>query len=301
MGAGETKMRIRSVFVASDLSDASEEAIKIGHRWAERNVARLTVGFVVPKLVTTNPFFPQAAQTDTINLIEAERRSTEELADTVARVTGRAPEDFRIVVTSGTPVSGILQLVREAGADLIVVGPDAADNASVAERIARVAPCAVLIARKSPSVSGDRIGPVVAGTDLSDPSFGAVRAAFDVAPNEPRKITIVHAIETPPPSHEKIWSLLGQRPPPVENKVPAARARIHSWLETTGRSISDGLEVVVVESDAARALIDFAMARSAELIVVGTRGWTSEADLPLGSVAEVVVRTAPCSVLVARL
>jgi nucleotide-binding universal stress UspA family protein len=198
-------------------------------------------------------------------------------------------------------VSGILQLVREAGADLIVVGPDAADNASVAERIARVAPCAVLIARKSLSASGDLMGPIVAGTDLSDPSFGAVRAAFDVARSEPRKITIVHAIESPPPAYEKIWSFVGQRPPPVENKVPAARTRIHAWLEATGRKVSESLEVAIVECDAARALLDFAASRSAELIVVGTRGWTSDADLPLGSVAEVVVRTAPCSVLVARL
>jgi nucleotide-binding universal stress UspA family protein len=50
----------------------------------------------------------------------------------------------------------------------------------------------------------------------------------------------------------------------------------------------------------AEAIIEFASATGTSLIVMGTHGRTGLAHLLMGSVAEQVVRTAPCPVLTVR-
>jgi nucleotide-binding universal stress UspA family protein len=52
--------------------------------------------------------------------------------------------------------------------------------------------------------------------------------------------------------------------------------------------------------DAATAIVEFARDRGADLIVIGTHGRTGLRRLLIGSVAELVVRNASCSVLVVR-
>jgi universal stress protein A len=60
-------------------------------------------------------------------------------------------------------------------------------------------------------------------------------------------------------------------------------------------------ERVVVDGPAAQAILQAATDRHADLVVMGTIGRTGLKRALLGSVAEAVVRHAPCSVLVVRL
>lgn len=60
-------------------------------------------------------------------------------------------------------------------------------------------------------------------------------------------------------------------------------------------------DVRVIRGDAAAAVVGFAHETGAELLVVGTKGRSGLARLALGSVAERVVRNAPCPVLAVRL
>ena len=57
----------------------------------------------------------------------------------------------------------------------------------------------------------------------------------------------------------------------------------------------------MAEGPAASAIVDTAARIGADLVIVGTVGLTGFKRLVLGSVAESVVRNAPCSVLVVRL
>jgi nucleotide-binding universal stress UspA family protein len=57
---------------------------------------------------------------------------------------------------------------------------------------------------------------------------------------------------------------------------------------------------VVNVGDPLRQLVDYAASESVDLIVMGTHGRSGVAHLFLGSVAERVVRTAPCPVLTVR-
>jgi nucleotide-binding universal stress UspA family protein len=285
-------MKIERVFVASDLSESSDEAICQGDVWAKAHGAKLTVGFVLPKFLSANPLFPQEGQGQVFDLLAAGQRASEVLSERTLELTGRSASDCRVVVTNGMPVAGILQAAKQSKADLLVVGPDSSDTASVAERVARHAHCPVLIARTSRPT-----GIVVAGTDLSDPSFTASKAALDFAKHREGRLTILHSVESSAGAIGKMFRLLGLTAPEPRNTVPEVRERLTAWAKEAGATEA---EIVVLDGDAASALLRFASTRAAELVVIGTRGWSDEADLPLGSVAEVVVRSAACSVLVVR-
>ena len=83
----------------------------------------------------------------------------------------------------------------------------------------------------------------------------------------------------------------------VDDLRAAARSRLEERLAHFG---IDG-DVEAVAGPAATTIVSRAQAIGAELIVVGTHGRTGLARLTLGSTAERVIDTAPCSVLVVRL
>jgi nucleotide-binding universal stress UspA family protein len=76
-----------------------------------------------------------------------------------------------------------------------------------------------------------------------------------------------------------------------------AKDKLHEAFTQFG---ADG-ETLVVEGNAARAIVHAAETHQAELVCIGTHGRTGLKRLLLGSTAEVVVKAAPCSVLVVRL
>jgi universal stress protein A len=61
-----------------------------------------------------------------------------------------------------------------------------------------------------------------------------------------------------------------------------------------------GVDSVLLGQPVAAAITGFARATGVDLIVIGSHGRTGLARLVVGSVAEAVVRTAPCPVLVVR-
>ncbi|MBN2320234.1 MAG: universal stress protein, partial [Acidobacteria bacterium] len=68
---------------------------------------------------------------------------------------------------------------------------------------------------------------------------------------------------------------------------------VHRFKAKGGGLLRDG--------PAAEAILSAAAELPAQLLVVGTQGRTGVSRIALGSVAETVVRAAPCSVLVVRL
>lgn len=76
----------------------------------------------------------------------------------------------------------------------------------------------------------------------------------------------------------------------------------HNMEEALGRVTADGLtaERVVLYGVPFQEIVETAKAHQVDLIVMGTHGRTGLMYVLLGSVAEKVVRLAPCSVLVVR-
>jgi nucleotide-binding universal stress UspA family protein len=142
----------------------------------------------------------------------------------------------------------------------------------------------------------ERFRNILIATDFSDPSELAVRAAPMIEGGDGSKATVVHVVNTP-----------ALDPGDVDQSVTQAKeleTAIHEHLdrlqnELKGK-IGDVKTAVVRSSNAADAICEFATNQNVDLIIMGTTGLTGVARFLIGSVAERVVRHAPCPVLVMR-
>jgi nucleotide-binding universal stress UspA family protein len=82
--------------------------------------------------------------------------------------------------------------------------------------------------------------------------------------------------------------------------VAAARERLRAQLTTDDRRTLGALAVLDLSDHPAEAIVDYAKNANIDLIVMGTHGRQTLDRLLMGSVAEQVVRTAPCHVLTVR-
>jgi nucleotide-binding universal stress UspA family protein len=86
-----------------------------------------------------------------------------------------------------------------------------------------------------------------------------------------------------------------------QNLERAAWRDVQALLSDTDRSVLHAQPKVVSAISLPQAIIEYARAEAIDLIITGTHGRGAFKQLLLGSVAERVVRTAPCPVLTVRL
>jgi nucleotide-binding universal stress UspA family protein len=125
-------------------------------------------------------------------------------------------------------------------------------------------------------------------TDFSASSQQAYRFACALARDFGARLVVIHVLGRPsgPPD------LAGVLPHPDFRRQREERLR---WLEPPcpGAVLERRLE----EGDPAREIVDAARETRADVIVMGSRGRSGLGRLLLGSVAEQVLRQAPCPVL----
>lgn len=158
-----------------------------------------------------------------------------------------------------------------------------------------------------------RVHPVVVGIDYSEVSdlglLEAVRWAQQRAPSH------IHVVYVPPAAPTAQALGLADPAGALDASVAASTERLNEetsqQVQAHVRKVTSSLEaapdaaqinwtVHLRAGDAVQAICQLAVDVEAELIVVGTHGRTGLARFLLGSVAEGVVRRAPCPVLVAR-
>jgi nucleotide-binding universal stress UspA family protein len=88
---------------------------------------------------------------------------------------------------------------------------------------------------------------------------------------------------------------------PGDPEAKATELALNQLRDVLAAEGAEGaLPAVRVSPNAADAIVDFAKQVHADVIVVGTHGRSGVSRLLMGSVAEHVVRSAPCPVLVVR-
>lgn len=289
------------VLVATDLSDAADEALRVAHELAGAD-KKLVVCHVVHEILRASPLFPQAVQADMEAVIHAESRAAAAVEDRVKALTGRAANDFDIRIESGAADSAILRVAEEVHATLVVTASRGLSGivrlllGSVAERIVRYAHCSVYIAR--PQAKTNKI---LVATDLSDSSLPAVSAAADLAKKNSAELLVLFALDVMPSPAMGLTVPFGGVPivPPPE-LVEQMRAGARAGLDAIVERLGVKAETRVIEGDAAATIIRTAETFGADLVVIGTHGRTGIARVALGSVAEKVARSAHASVLVVR-
>jgi nucleotide-binding universal stress UspA family protein len=221
-------------------------------------------------------------------------RATELVRAQVDRVELGRP--FELFAETGSAYAEILKRAEAWRADTIVVGSHGHSRlihilGGVAERVVRHAHCSVLVARTSASKHW-----VLAATDLSAPSLLAVTAAGVEARRRRAQLKVVRAVGF---LDLEASYLLELGSPVLQQSASDLDAEQRALAAAVARLGVDAT-CATVDRPAATAIIREAEAIGAELIVVGTRGKTGLVRLALGSVAEKVVRAAPCSVLAVR-
>ena len=137
---------------------------------------------------------------------------------------------------------------------------------------------------------------IVVGTDFSPEAGPATQHALHVARLTGADITLVHACPMPVPPSSSVagpWSELMQRQL-AENQQKLAA------LQASMSQQGPRVEHMLVDDVADAAVLDSAERVGADLVVVGTHGFTGIKHLLLGSVAERVLRHSRASVLIAR-
>jgi nucleotide-binding universal stress UspA family protein len=140
---------------------------------------------------------------------------------------------------------------------------------------------------------------IIAGCDLSQPSDEALERAIGIALLHRAKIVLVHAQANDAPVAEVDNALLAQ----LGEVSAAVRAKEAVMLADKLADIQAlGLTAAVISriGPPDEVLAGAAHDEHADLIVVGTHGHTGVARFLLGSVANSVVRRAPCDVLIVR-
>jgi nucleotide-binding universal stress UspA family protein len=293
------------LIVGVDLSAACERAVAHAIAAARHTGAPLTLVLVdvVPDLAAATPpsmrAFADRYNATLRDRLEGHRARLAELRE---RWIGHGVEVSTLVV-DGYPDEQLPVVAAELGADLIVVGSHGRTGfkrfliGSVAEAVTRRADTTVLVARgEAPDGGYHR---VVIGTDFSGQAELALPRALPLIARGAR-VDLVHCWQLP-------WAG-GFGEAAIAIPYDDLHGAYADSLRQAANRVRDALrerpDVELVEdllpAAPAQGILDAAAGRDADLVVVGSHGRRGVRRFVLGSVAEVVVRHAPCSVLVAR-
>src|SRR5471030_3050564 len=143
-----------------------------------------------------------------------------------------------------------------------------------------------------------RIQKILLPTDFSEYSVAATKYACELATKFDAELHILHTLETHLVSTPNFGMGL-DLPKYVSESKAAAEKSITSVVDpewSAGRTVVNAM----VEGSPKVEIIKYAHKHNIDLIVIATHGRTGLAHVIMGSVAESVVRTAPCPVLTVR-
>jgi len=144
-----------------------------------------------------------------------------------------------------------------------------------------------------------RITRILVPTDFSATADAALDYAFGLAERFGASLQLLHVLEDPF-IYEGISAEAYISEAPLTRTAMLAEARERLAHRAVPRHRKVQVETEVLFGHGARTIAEYAAERAIDLIVIGTHGRTGLAHVLLGSVAERLVRTAPCPVLTVR-
>ena len=143
-----------------------------------------------------------------------------------------------------------------------------------------------------------RIQRILLPTDFSNYSAAATKYACELATKFDAELHLLHTLETQLSSTPGFAMGLALQQWVSESRAAAEKslAGVLDPKWSTGRTVIQA----VVEGSPKTEIIQYARNQNIDLIVLATHGRTGLPHVIMGSVAETVVRTAPCPVLTVR-
>ncbi len=214
------------------------------------------------------------------------------------KIVRNAEEMFReagiavdtMLVTYEDPAELLLQLVKDEGYDLVVIGNRAEHQSeryslgSVTEKVARHAECPVLIVKQKPKVEK-----LLAAVDGSKYAEKALEYAVQLAKNYSANLALLHVEE------DKLVRIGG---PQVVDCLGTVGECILKDASTKVQGVS--FDKMLEFGSPAEVIIKVAKKANIDIIVVGSRGLSSVRRFLLGSVSDDISMHARSSVLIVR-
>jgi len=294
-------VKLSTILAGADVSVPSDHAIDRAAALAAQHGAKLILVHAVADAPASDDkdVALQLGEVTAAMQMEVTRRLTAKVEE--LRAQGIETE---IETPQGPAGEVVAQVARDRAVDLIVVGTHGHTGisrfllGSVATAILRHAPCDVLVCRGNAGNLPFR-RPLVA-MDFSAASKRALRHTARLAqPNAP--IELLHAWELPTGSWGASFFGVDRFPwSQIRDAVVQTAKRKGEKLIAESAALGHPLHLDLVQGAPTPVITHAAERGGYDLIAVGTHGHGGFRKLLLGSVAEGVIRHAPCSVLVAH-
>ena len=285
------------IVVGVDGSTASTAAV----RWAARSAAMRDIGLTIVHACL--PVVPESSLVEWTGptpseVMRAQEEQVQRLIDDAAKTANDTAGGLHIQAKAiaAAPVPVLLELSNDA--QIVVVGRRGRSSlagvllGSVSIALIHRARCPVAVIHdEAPADAASMDAPVLVGIDGSPASELATAIAFDEASWRGVEVVALHAAYDSDPFgiHQLEWA-------DVEPKAHEALAeRLAGWEE---RYPDVRVRRVVVFDRPAHHLIE--QAKTAQLVVVGTRGRGEFTGLLLGSVSAALVQATRTPIIVAR-
>ncbi|MBI3407810.1 MAG: universal stress protein [Planctomycetes bacterium] len=278
---------IHTILFPTDFSESAQHAFPLACALARDCGAGIVALYVVPPPLGQDQVLMEQNPDE---YYEGPRQALREV---------RAPDqNVRIEhrLEDGDAADEILRVSQEIEAGLIVLGTHGRSGlgrlllGSVAEKVLHSATCPVLTVKQSSAAP--KFQTILCPTDFSDSSEAALDVAFTLTRDYHARLIVLH-VAVPEPvvpyaEFEKIAEQSAGRRRELEDKLRRCQKP------------DCNAEFRLEEGDPADAIIRVALEAPCDLIVMGTHGRTGLRRLLLGSVAEKILRGAPCPALLLK-
>lgn len=140
-------------------------------------------------------------------------------------------------------------------------------------------------------------------TDFSERSLAALPLAVDLAHRYGAELHCLYVVDVPNEfvlEDSYMLPLTTECRPDYDKLKEAAESHLEQFVAEHMPDLRDSVKRVIVIGKPFAEIIRYAREQSIDLIVLGTHGRSALGSMLLGSVAEKVVRKAPCAVLTVR-
>lgn len=280
---------MRTILVGTDFSTRSDRALLRAVSLARQTGSELLIVTVIESNASGGSW------------PEAQRSATTILRQTQAAITEREGLACRFEVRSGDPARELAKAAEDAGAKLMVIGPDRrrlirdAFGAVTAERIVRVAPVPLIVAKADPWTAYQQI---LVPVELAEISQVALRDLRALDLTQGATISLLHVYD--PEAREMLGRSMIQAPE-RRRYLDECAATANAELREFARSAAMDEALLIVEEvggPVSATVARVAAETSADLIVVSPNRKGFFGRQLLGSTTENLLRTSRVDLLV---
>jgi nucleotide-binding universal stress UspA family protein len=141
---------------------------------------------------------------------------------------------------------------------------------------------------------------ILVATDFSEPSDAALAYGRELARTFDASLTVLHVVDNILTRGYGVDGVVLADPELQREIETSAQRQVDASLFDEDRRELGAVGLVITSNSPSAAIVTYARDASIDLIVMGTHGRGAIAQILMGSVAERVVRFAPCPVLTVR-